>query len=265
MIITGPPTSSEIELISQRLDLRFHEFIGAKFFFEQVQNGSAEWQLIRLYDSDVPDRLLSIAIVKPKETCFWLTVESPFTEAICSIIFNFKPRRIVTTQFGGDLLHSRASPRPSVVRKDDQWIMICAHDFPEQHARFATTIDIARLEEYQQLYNVERSVDDKANWDELITQKKIIVYEFDDQIISVVRLGIGTNQLVSIGGTYTFPAYRRQGFAENLLKYAVNYIVAMGRKAHLIVDSDNEAAIQLYQRIGFERVGTDCVVYWAYL
>lgn len=34
--------------------------------------------------------------------------------------------------------------------------------------------------------------------------------EADQQIVSIVRLGIETARLVSIGGTYTFPAYRRK-------------------------------------------------------
>nr|WP_282102814.1 GNAT family N-acetyltransferase [Acinetobacter baumannii] len=93
----------------------------------------------------------------------------------------------------------------------------------------------------------------------------IIVLEADQQIVSIVRFGIATARLVSIGGTYTFPAYRRKGFAERILKFAVNQIVATGRIAHLIVDVDNTPAVTLYRQMGFECVESSYIAYPEYL
>ncbi|MDT1828050.1 GNAT family N-acetyltransferase, partial [Acinetobacter baumannii] len=64
---------------------------------------------------------------------------------------------------------------------------------------------------------------------------------------------------------YTFPAYRRKGFAERILKFAVNQIVATGRIAHLIVDVDNTPAVTLYRQMGFECVESSYIAYPEYL
>ncbi len=151
------------------------------------------------------------------------------------------------------------------MREYDQWVMVCAKRFPQAIGRLAIPSDIARLVEYQRQYNAERSVNEAPDWQALITQEKVAVFEADGQIVSVVRFGIETHRLVSIGGTYTFPAYRRQGFAERVLEFAVDRIVATGRTAHLIVDIDNRPAVALYQRMGFECVGSSYVGYLEYL
>lgn len=143
--------------------------------------------------------------------------------------------------------------------------MICSRQFSEAQGRLAKLSDIARLNEYQHQYNKERSVNETPDWASLVQQQKIIVLEADQQIVSIVRLGIETDRLVSIGGTYTFPAYRRKGFAERILKFAVNRIVATGRVAHLIVDVDNTPAVTLYRQMGFECVESSYIAYPEYL
>ncbi|KAE9798245.1 GNAT family N-acetyltransferase, partial [Escherichia coli] len=148
---------------------------------------------------------------------------------LCTSILQLQPRRIVTTAIGRDLLHAEIKQKGRILRKYDQWIMICSRQFSEAQGRLAELSDIARLNEYQHQYNKERSVNETPDWASLIQQQKIIVLEADQQIVSIVRLGIETARLVSIGGTYTFPAYRRKGFAERVLQFAVNQIVATGR------------------------------------
>ena len=143
--------------------------------------------------------------------------------------------------------------------------MVCSRQFSEAQGRLAELSDIARLKEYQHQYNKERSVNETPDWASLIQQEKIIVLEADQQIVSIVRLGIETDRLVSIGGTYTFPAYRRKGFAERVLKFAVNRIVATRRIAHLIVDVDNTPAVTLYRQMGFECVESSYIAYPDYL
>lgn len=267
MIIKGPPTSSEeYQLIFQWLDEQFYCSIGAMAFLAQTQATNAEWQLLRLYDSQNGEHLLGVAVIIAGVTCFWVPSKASSHGALlCTSILELQPRRIVTTAIGRDLLQAEIKQKGRILREYDQWIMVCSRQFSEAQGRLAELSDIARLTEYQHQYNNERSVNETPDWASLIQQEKIIVLEADDQIVSVIRLGIETDRLVSIGGTYTFPAYRRKGFAERVLQFAVNRIVATGRIAHLIVDIDNTPAITLYQQIGFEYVESSYIAYPEYL
>ncbi|HFG6921265.1 GNAT family N-acetyltransferase [Acinetobacter baumannii] len=266
MIIKGPPTSSEeYQLIFQWLDERSNYSIGAMAFLTQTQPTNAEWQLLRLYDSQNAKQLLGVAVIIAGSTCFWVPSEASSGSLLCTSILQLQPRRIVTTAIGRDLLHAEIKQKGRILREYDQWIMICSRQFSEAQGRLAEISDIARLNEYQHQYNKERSVNETPDWASLIQQEKIIVLEAEQQIVSVVRLGIETARLVSIGGTYTFPGYRRKGFAERILKFAVNQIVATGRIAHLIVDVDNTPAVTLYRQMGFECVESSYIAYPEYL
>ncbi|MEQ1086165.1 GNAT family N-acetyltransferase [Acinetobacter seifertii] len=267
MIIKGPPTSSEeYQIIFQWLEERSNYSIGAIVFLNQTQATNAEWQLLRLYDSQNAEQLLGVAVILAGGTCFWVPSKTSSSGALlCTSILELQPRRIVTTSIGRDLLHVEIKQKGRILREYDQWIMICSRQFSEAQGRLAEISDIARLNEYQHQYSNERSVNETPDWASLIQQQKIIVLEVDQQIVSVVRLGIETDRLVSIGGTYTFPAYRRKGFAERILKFAVNRIVATGRIAHLIVDVDNTPAVTLYRQMGFECVEASYIAYPEYL
>ncbi|WP_336735673.1 GNAT family N-acetyltransferase [Acinetobacter pittii] len=267
MIIKGPPTSSEEhQFIFQWLDERSNYSIGAMAFLAQTQATNAEWQLLRLYNSQNAEELLGVAVIVAGGTCFWVPSEASSSGALlCTSILELQPRRIVTTAIGRDLLHVEIKQKGRILREYDQWIMVCSGQFSEAQGRLAELSDIARLDEYQHQYNKERSVNETPDWASLIQQQKIIVLEADQQIVSIVRLGIETDRLVSIGGTYTFPTYRRKGFAERILKFAVNRIVATGRIAHLIVDVDNIPAVSLYRQMGFECVESSYIAYPEYL
>ncbi|MGC9658281.1 GNAT family N-acetyltransferase [Acinetobacter pittii] len=266
MIIKGPPTSSqEYQLIFQWLDERFHSSIGTMAFLAQTQTSNAEWQLLRLYHPHNAEQLLGVAVIVAGGTCFWVPSEASSGSLLCRSILELQPRRIVTTAIGRDLLHVENKQKGRILREYDQWIMVCSRQFSEAQGRLAELSDIARLKEYQLQYNIERSVNETPDWVSLIQQQKIIVLEADQQIASIVRLGIETDRLVSIGGTYTFRAYRRKGFAECILKFAVNRIVATGRIAHLIVDVDNTPAVSLYRQMGFECVESSYIAYPEYL
>ncbi|USA46700.1 GNAT family N-acetyltransferase [Acinetobacter sp. C26M] len=264
-IIRGSFTSqSERQLISQWLDARFYHSLGITVFLDRTQVIDAQWQLLRLNDSNEAKALLSIAVVLAGRACFWLPEESSSAGLLCSEMLKLQPCRVVTTPFGRDILRSMMGHSMSLLREYDQWVMVCTRLFPQASGRLAITSDIPRLIEYQHLYNHERSVDEIADWEVLIQQAKIAVHEVDGQIVSIVRFGLETHRLVSIGGTYTFPAYRRQGYAERVLGFAVNLIVERGRTAYLVVDTDNIPAIELYRQMGFECVCSSYVGYLAY-
>ena len=170
----------------------------------------------------------------------------------------------MTSAIGRDLLANSLVDQVHVSKAFDQWVMVCDQAFLDAEGRFAQLSDIPRLIEYQKLYNIERQVNENPDWSEVIRHRKIIVHEVDRMIVSIVRFGIETDRLVTLGGTFTFPWLRRKGYAEQVLKFAVNHIVGSGRIAHLIVDQDNLSAVELYRRLGFTCRGTAYVAYLEY-
>lgn len=58
-----------------------------------------------------------------------------------------------------------------------------------------------------------------------------------------------------VGGVATLPAYQGQGYARAVMQHICRYIRSMGRIPTLTVKADNEAALRLYQSMGFETCG----------
>lgn len=78
-----------------------------------------------------------------------------------------------------------------------------------------------------------------------------------DTVVGTVccRLDGESKNVLYIMALGCLPAYRRQGIARKLLQYVLDY--AESKKMHSIdlhVQVDNEAAIELYKKFGFETI-----------
>ena len=72
---------------------------------------------------------------------------------------------------------------------------------------------------------------------------------------------IGIN-CVQIGGVYTHPLYRRNGYAGALVQALCNRAEHAHRKPVLFVKEKNTPAFNLYQKLGFEECGRYCIAYY---
>ena len=72
---------------------------------------------------------------------------------------------------------------------------------------------------------------------------------------------IGIN-CVQIGGVYTHPLYRRNGYAGALVQALCNRATQGGRKPVLFVKEKNTPAFNLYQKLGFEECGRYTIAYY---
>lgn len=73
--------------------------------------------------------------------------------------------------------------------------------------------------------------------------------------------GTGWN-FVQIGGVYTNPQFRRYGFAKALVATLTNRILRSGKYASLFVKEKNTAARNLYESMGFSKVGLWSIAYY---
>lgn len=81
----------------------------------------------------------------------------------------------------------------------------------------------------------------------------------------LVAMGGVQNELpgwAEIGSIVTHPAHRRQGHATHVVAALVRHLQACGRRAFLCLFQDNEAALRLYEKLGFAIVNELMLVRW---
>ena len=72
---------------------------------------------------------------------------------------------------------------------------------------------------------------------------------------------IGIN-CVQIGGVYTHPLYRRNGYAGALVQALSNRAIRSGKRPVLFVKEKNTPAFNLYRKLGFEENGRYTIAYY---
>lgn len=72
---------------------------------------------------------------------------------------------------------------------------------------------------------------------------------------------IGINK-VQIGGVYTHPLYRRNGYAGTLIQALCNRATRAQKQPVLFVKEKNKPALSLYQKLGFEECGRYTIAYY---
>ena len=72
---------------------------------------------------------------------------------------------------------------------------------------------------------------------------------------------IGIN-CIQIGGVYTHPLYRRNGYAGALVQALCNRALRSGKKPVLFVKEKNMPAFNLYRKLGFEECGRYTIAYY---
>ena len=84
----------------------------------------------------------------------------------------------------------------------------------------------------------------------------------DGEIVAKANTNaIGIN-CVQIGGVYTHPLYRRNGYAGALVQAISNRAIRSGKKPVLFVKEKNTPAFNLYQKLGFEECGRYTIAYY---
>ncbi len=95
-----------------------------------------------------------------------------------------------------------------------------------------------------------------------LEKKRVFALKKDGKIFSKVSVNARGKNCVQVGGVFTAPDFRKQGFAKTLLlrfcrKYAEN-----GKKIVLFVKKSNLAALSLYKSCGFKKISDYKIVYF---
>lgn len=84
----------------------------------------------------------------------------------------------------------------------------------------------------------------------------------DGEIVAKANTNaIGIN-CVQIGGVYTHPLYRRNGYAGALIQALCNRATRAQKQPVLFVKEKNKPALSLYQKLGFEECGHYAIAYY---
>lgn len=145
----------------------------------------------------------------------------------------------------------------SLEREYNSLVMVCTQSLQGGAGRWALPRDKPTLQAYADAYLAERGTgNSNQNWDDLIQQKRIAVLEHQEQLVAVVKWGTALRHVI-VTGVFTFPQFRRQGFARRLMSFLIYELLqeASYPAVKLWVDDDNFNAIALYKSLGFQEVG----------
>lgn len=121
--------------------------------------------------------------------------------------------------------------------------------------REATIMDAQRINELGLL--LHSNFDHVFHLDEMLDDAytKVIVYENNEKILGFL-IATHIYETCDILSIIVDPEYRRKGIASNLITYLISDCGEQLKLVTLEVASKNEAAIELYEKFGFEKIHT---------
>jgi len=82
--------------------------------------------------------------------------------------------------------------------------------------------------------------------------KPVFAVIIDGRIVSTALIYASLPEVSLVGGVYTVPEFRGRGLATSVTSRATEEALSYSKVASLIVRADNEPAIKIYRRIGYE-------------
>lgn len=97
---------------------------------------------------------------------------------------------------------------------------------------------------------------------ELIHRRRSLVMTERGMIVFKCELSAVTPEAVQIMGVWTRPSQRRRGLARKGLAEVVGHMLRQRKAVTLFVNDFNRPAVELYESLGFERIGTNRALIW---
>ena len=132
--------------------------------------------------------------------------------------------------------------------------------------RLATMDDVPKLLEWKRRFRVEAMGDDPQWVDDEVLKKSLVltieggrqyVLEAGDRLVSMARLNARTRRMAQLGGVYTPPEERGNGYASRLISGLCQRVLEDEKleAMALMVEESKEAASRIYRRLGFLGLG----------
>lgn len=169
-------------------------------------------------------------------------------------------------------LRSRVDP-PTVVRLSQPVYAIRPRlDFPDlETARFSVPRDLDQLvPACAAMHHEEVGIDPlqrdafgyRERIRELVERKRSVVRVVDGVLASKCEFSAVTPEAVQLMGVWTDPRFRRRGLSRETLREVCGHLFRKGKSVTLFVNDFNKPAIDLYEGLGFERIGVNRALIW---
>lgn len=148
--------------------------------------------------------------------------------------------------------------RKAPARKSVNVMMTLPADRPAAlcaRVRLARDGDEPVLNRWRKLYNQERGILFDADVDAWIESRNVYVHETNGLIVALAKFDLILPTTVEIGGVFTFPEYRKQGFGAELVNDLACRIRQMNKTPLLQVDIENTPALAMYQKMNWIELG----------
>lgn len=232
-----------------------------------------------------------IAAAAARETDGFCLLHGTDSDAVLDLAEQFRHRHAITRLSGEyeiiqEALRSDKLSRYVTRDHHEHFMAIRAFEHqiePDGNYRLADEADIPRLKAYAAGYSLERNVPFRCDWRYMCGVGRVMVAEArtDSQptsppyagpaqsaleqprppIAACLLQGISFGPYTSCAGVYTFPEYRSQGYAQQLVANFCLIAGAAGYDTCLLVDSENAPAVAAYSRVGFRIVAAYRDVY----
>ncbi len=169
-------------------------------------------------------------------------------------------------------LRTRLDP-PTVVRLNQPVYALRKRlDYPDLTlARYATMRDLEQLvpacaamhQEEVGIDPMERdAVGYRERVRELIEKKRSVVRTVDGRVTAKCEYSAVTADAVQLMGVWTDPACRRRGLNRELLREVCGHLSRKSKTVTLFVNDFNTPAVDLYESLGFQRIGLNRALIW---
>jgi ribosomal protein S18 acetylase RimI-like enzyme len=209
------------------------------------------------HTSDKLTDIQGIVLAQPgNRNVSMVSADASVTEALLALVSaRGCPQRLCTDGYTKAWVRPWLLQRYQLQRESDQQVLICTQAPAGAAGRWAAPQDKPALQAYAEQYLAERGSGSLAHpWDDWIQQRRIAVLEQDGQVVAVVRRGETADSAIVVA-PFTFPQFRRQGFARRLLAFFMQEMLQEFPAVKLWVNEDNVGAIALYNSLNYQLVG----------
>lgn len=203
-----------------------------------------------------PDNIQGVMMVNSRNTQVSLDCNRITTQSLFPLIQKCGfPNKIITSIQAKQWIRPLFLEHLQLEREYNQLVMTCTQSLLNGEGRWASIKDEPALKAYEQAYITERgSGNINRDWSNLIQKRQIAVLEYSGEIVSVIRYTPVGNYALVIA-PFTFPNFRRQGFAKKLLAFLTEELLQEYTALKLWVDEENTGAIALYNSVNFQQIG----------